>query len=78
MQIEDQRPIKLQVIEYGDKIEMGQVFTGTIGTHTGAFLRAYFGIVSLDRPNSTWGNVSLHTVRVIDYEPRDAKIVLLP
>jgi hypothetical protein len=40
------------------QIEVGQYFTGSVGTYTGLFVKTYDGTVNLKEPKATWSITS--------------------
>jgi len=75
MVIEDttgQVPRLVQVCD----IPQGQVFTGTISDYSDSvFLKSYSSVISLSDPMHEWSGHT--TLKVSNYIPRDAKVVLL-
>jgi len=57
---------------FGAEIPVGTVFSGTIGDHTGLFLRAFDIIVLLDNPQKTWTD----NATVQNYRRHNAEIVV--
>lgn len=60
-------------------ILIGFVFEGTVGSHTGVFLRTYDGIVSLTNPQKTWcfGGSPSSAPTVYDYRMLRVELQIL-
>lgn len=35
-------------------VDVGQTFHGTVGAHTGYFVRSFIGLIYLNNPSKTW------------------------
>lgn len=59
------------------EIQVGTVFSGSIGTFDGLFLRFFSGVVSLGEPSRCWTGVGgdVGDLLVQDYIPHDVELV---
>lgn len=64
-----------------DELEMGSIVRGhveSLPTHSGHFLRTYFGLVLLEDPNKTWATECLSKVVIQGtFIPVGAKLTII-
>lgn len=53
---------KLEFTKDIHALEIGATWKGTLGGHTGVFLKHFNGVVCLDKPSKTWTGVSSLTI----------------